>query len=1694
MSQKLSCGIRNYVPQVLGVWRFDMYLCPQPLPLTQSHLSHGSPSSQFGPSSSSANSKKRRYDLQLQQQQPHLSDPQHHSIQRPSFFPDLVVSSYPSLSTATTTTVSSASQRVTTATGGNILQTPSGTSGENAIYPPTPNSVSVSGSHQKQKRNSPPSSSRPLPSHAHQPPPSSHYFPQPSSHVQYHSRRQNTQQASSSYNRGSVANSARPEEPSSLRQTCQTHPRKRKWCDTPPQSQAQRYPQTQRAAAQHRGLATAPSQTITGSLVGAVPTHLAPQASSHAHSHHQTSAKASLSSSSNGDGDYRLVQHEVLASQTSHYEVLEFLGRGTFGQVVKCWKKGTNEIVAIKILKNHPSYARQGQIEVSILNRLAQESADEYNFVRAHECFSHKNHTCLVFEMLEQNLYDFLKQNKFSPLPLKCIRPIVQQVLTALGKLKELGLIHADLKPENLMLVDPVRKPYRVKVIDFGSASHVSKAVCNTYLQSRYYRAPEIILGLPFSEAIDMWSLGCVIAELFLGWPLYPGSSEYDQIRYICQTQGLPPDSMLVNAGKRSRFFVRDLEAHYPCYRLKAQEEQEMETGMKSKEARKYIFNSLDDIGQVNVPTDLDGADFLAEKADRLEFIDLLKRMLTMDQDRRITPREGLAHPFVTMSHLAPYAHCPTVKASVGMMDVCLGDRWKSMSHHHHHQHSRTASNSASSRSLHHHGASSSPVDSASAALMSNFINAAAAAPFGTATNPYGVLAVAAVHQQSRRRASHHSSAAVTDPYAAGAQPPTLTAPAAPQTAAAPQLVSSIFCPQSAAVMAAAYQAIAAASSPHAAVVAQQQSAPNAAATSIQIQPSLLSQQVPTQQQYVPVSVMDPSGAGRRMLTIQAPAWTQQAAQRPGVLVPTQAAPSAASSHPWAPQSAIQHTAVEDAWRRTFLVDGGTLLHGDQGALFPSPLDTIPTLTAAAAAQAAADAYSEYHRNLIAAATATGYSTAAPGHHHTQLAPPTAPSTRGPSKKISNSSNGGYNRSQYGGSQHQTSHMNQSHYQPSTASTNTAAHHSQARKKESSPSRVLIGGRHNNQHHHGGRTYPQQHPPQASPSTSSLPQLSPVKKRVKEAQSPSPPLMANHQPHRGSGVVSSSSQNSRQMMYPDAMEYPPRPRRAADWVFNGETAAPGNRDSGGGRIKQMSATRSEKEGIRRTMITIRDSPLPPDVVSPAVSVITISDSDEELKPAPTAAVEGSSEASPSVGLVSSTTQDRPPVISCAALRDSEEDSSPAHSSKVSSSQVVTEEPLQPMENGSHETSPVGSSATTSSSSRFQQPQIKLEIPDDTVAHSVQEAPSHVVANDVHIGNSNPAPTTEQHDPVLRIKTEPKWNSMSTGAALSQKKRLLAKVQSDFGGMNGQCFYQPPNGAVWSSEGGTNHGHHDMQHQGGDASSHLSISGQPSPGETERLLLKAYQQQRMEDLHLVQPMHSGALRRSLAESFPSPPPPLSCFTSVVSSSKMAVTSTTSSSALFPPPSHPHPPRDQQQAVLDYLTAAAVTAHHHAAPQPPSAFGNRTRLGRVISPSQLLAAGHGPSGRAAHSGSRHTNPAALSPLSHATQQLYQTPDGQIYVATSLSQPQSYIRAANAVQVATAAQLVPPPPAHSSRSQAPHPHHSVITGPPQPLPAHMQPTAAAVLASPQYAAAYASAAAAALSPAAGKTYPALYHLFGE
>jgi dual specificity protein kinase YAK1 len=128
------------------------------------------------------------------------------------------------------------------------------------------------------------------------------------------------------------------------------------------------------------------------------------------------------------------------------------------------------------------------------------------------------------------------------------------QILDALCVLREASIIHCDLKPENILLCPGGGG--QLKLIDFGSACFQGRTVY-TYIQSRFYRSPEVVLGASYSTAIDMWSFGCVAAEMFLGLPLFPGASEHDLLGRILETLGpLPPH--LLSAGKHtSKFFRR---------------------------------------------------------------------------------------------------------------------------------------------------------------------------------------------------------------------------------------------------------------------------------------------------------------------------------------------------------------------------------------------------------------------------------------------------------------------------------------------------------------------------------------------------------------------------------------------------------------------------------------------------------------------------------------------------------------------------------------------------------------------------------------------------------------------------------------------------------------------------------------------------------------------------------------------------------------------------------------------------------------------------------------------------------------------------------------------------------------------------------------------------------------------------------
>ncbi|KAA8586107.1 hypothetical protein FQN60_007676 [Etheostoma spectabile] len=361
-----------------------------------------------------------------------------------------------------------------------------------------------------------------------------------------------------------------------------------------------------------------------------------------------------------------------LCHGSSNYQVQSFLGQGTFGTVAKCMRMADKKTVAIKILKNHVASVTQAKQEVSALLKLRLLDSDKCNLVRWFRYFICRGYVCLEFEHLDKSLFDFMKERYFRPLLLKEIRPIVQQLATALGHLKAAGIIHADLKLANVMLVNHVREPFRVKVIDFGLAGDVSAAKRGSYIQTRHFRSPEIILGLPFTEAIDMWSLGCIAAALYLGTVLYPGSSEYDMIRYIVETQGQPPDNLLTKANKTGCFFQTLHKSTTSLYKLKTPEQYYTETKIQPQETRRTRFSSLYDLINIRVISCEKPADTVAEYSDLLMFLNMLIQMLELDAANRITPSQVLEHQFTSMHHMVSmYTASSHVQSCFEIMGVC---------------------------------------------------------------------------------------------------------------------------------------------------------------------------------------------------------------------------------------------------------------------------------------------------------------------------------------------------------------------------------------------------------------------------------------------------------------------------------------------------------------------------------------------------------------------------------------------------------------------------------------------------------------------------------------------------------------------------------------------------------------------------------------------------------------------------------------------------------------------------------------------------------------------------------------------------------------------------------------------------------------------------------------------------------------
>eukprot|EP00796_Vickermania_ingenoplastis_P005253 gene5253-3764_t len=330
------------------------------------------------------------------------------------------------------------------------------------------------------------------------------------------------------------------------------------------------------------------------------------------------------------NGHYRVAVGDHIAYR---YEVLKELGRGTFGVVVKALDHKKRINVAVKIIKGKPSYTKQAKEEVKILELLGRDDPkDEAHVVRLLDTCFFRNHYILVFELLGMDLYSLCQLQQFKPLPLNFIYEFSCQILVALEYSRAHRIIHCDVKPENIVVSTTAdtgkissSNPLalnNLKLIDFGSACLQDRRLYS-YIQSRYYRAPEIVLGIPYTHAIDMWSFGCVLCELANGYPIFPASSEGELLERIIEYLGPVPQEVLAK-GKRVNKFYDEANELRPNLSKKGRPRKK-----PSSRSLQHFLKSAEDQSQDQ------------------SFFHLVSRCLEYNPSKRLTPREAMEHPWM---------------------------------------------------------------------------------------------------------------------------------------------------------------------------------------------------------------------------------------------------------------------------------------------------------------------------------------------------------------------------------------------------------------------------------------------------------------------------------------------------------------------------------------------------------------------------------------------------------------------------------------------------------------------------------------------------------------------------------------------------------------------------------------------------------------------------------------------------------------------------------------------------------------------------------------------------------------------------------------------------------------------------------------------------------------------------------------
>jgi serine/threonine protein kinase len=286
------------------------------------------------------------------------------------------------------------------------------------------------------------------------------------------------------------------------------------------------------------------------------------------------------------------------------YTATQVIGSGSFGVVYQAVIVETGEVVAIKKVLQDKRYKNR---ELEIIKDL-----NHYNVVKLKTAFfttgekSEEMYLNAVMEFIPETLSRIIRQyaKSKSPMPLILVKLYSYQMMRALAYIHAVGVCHRDIKPQNI-LVDPNTQV--LKLCDFGSAKKLVKGEPNVaYICSRYYRAPELIFGATdYSNQIDVWSIGCVIAELVLGRPVFPGESAVDQLVEIIKILGTPSKSQVL---------------------------------VMNPEYKEYKFPSIKPYPWVKL--------FKNCKNVNSEFMDFISNLLVYEPHLRLTPLKSLLHPF----------------------------------------------------------------------------------------------------------------------------------------------------------------------------------------------------------------------------------------------------------------------------------------------------------------------------------------------------------------------------------------------------------------------------------------------------------------------------------------------------------------------------------------------------------------------------------------------------------------------------------------------------------------------------------------------------------------------------------------------------------------------------------------------------------------------------------------------------------------------------------------------------------------------------------------------------------------------------------------------------------------------------------------------------------------------------------------